>query len=249
MSQHWENAQEMIVDATPEQVWDAIATGPGIDSWYMGRSTVQPGDGGTVATDLGPFAMASRISVWEPGRHLRFSSEEAPDGGFIAFEYLIEGRVGGSTVLRTVASGFLPGDDWEVEYDAMLRGGAMYQQALAQYLTHFPGRTAYPVTAMGPAAGDWAKTWQCVGEAFGLPGAAADGDAVRCEVPGIGTVEGVVDYTEPGFLGIRTADALYRFGEGFFTGGLFLGHHVFADPSGQPADEAAWTAWAATVTV
>ena len=34
------------VHATPEEVWQAIATGPGIDSWFMGRNEVEPGEGG-----------------------------------------------------------------------------------------------------------------------------------------------------------------------------------------------------------
>ena len=40
----------------PEEVWAAIATGPGIDSWFMGRSQVQPGPQGTVRTVFGDYA-------------------------------------------------------------------------------------------------------------------------------------------------------------------------------------------------
>jgi hypothetical protein len=29
-------------------VWEAIATGPGLDSWFMGRNEVEPREGGTV---------------------------------------------------------------------------------------------------------------------------------------------------------------------------------------------------------
>ena len=34
---------EVEVPGTPEQVWDAIATGPGIDSWFMGTTEVDAG--------------------------------------------------------------------------------------------------------------------------------------------------------------------------------------------------------------
>jgi uncharacterized protein YndB with AHSA1/START domain len=32
----FEIREEIALDATPEQVWEAIASGPGMDSWFMG---------------------------------------------------------------------------------------------------------------------------------------------------------------------------------------------------------------------
>ena len=58
------------------------------------------------------------MTAWDPARRFAYRSGEAPDGRFIAYEFLIEGRAGGSTVLRTVTSGFLPGDDWAEEFEA-----------------------------------------------------------------------------------------------------------------------------------
>ena len=77
------------------------------------------GAGGAVRTDLGGYTMESTVTAWEPPRRFAFRGDETPDGRFIAFEYLIEGREQGSTVLRLVSNGFLPGDDWEAEFDAM----------------------------------------------------------------------------------------------------------------------------------
>ena len=42
MGHDFETRNEITVDATPEQVWEAIATGPGIDSWFLGRNQVSP---------------------------------------------------------------------------------------------------------------------------------------------------------------------------------------------------------------
>ena len=42
MSHPFEVTAEITVEATPEQVWDAIATGPGIDSWFMERARSTP---------------------------------------------------------------------------------------------------------------------------------------------------------------------------------------------------------------
>jgi len=145
------------VPASPEEVWAAIATGPGIDSWFMGRNEVKPGADGIVRTVFGDYAPESPITEWDPARRFGYRSGQAPDGRFIAFEYLIEGRAGGSTVLRAVTSGFIPGDDWADEFEAMKLGGALYFASLVEYLTHFPGRFAAPVTAYGPPDPDWPR--------------------------------------------------------------------------------------------
>jgi hypothetical protein len=46
MAHEFELHKEIELDATPEQVWEAIATGPGIDSWFMDRNQVEPCQGG-----------------------------------------------------------------------------------------------------------------------------------------------------------------------------------------------------------
>ncbi|MFC7648504.1 hypothetical protein ACFQX6_54750 [Streptosporangium lutulentum] len=43
MGHAWEERDEAVVAASAEEVWAAIATGPGIDSWFMGRNEVDPG--------------------------------------------------------------------------------------------------------------------------------------------------------------------------------------------------------------
>jgi uncharacterized protein YndB with AHSA1/START domain len=40
------------LDAGPEQVWEAIATGPGIATWFVPHD-VEPREGGTVEQDYG----------------------------------------------------------------------------------------------------------------------------------------------------------------------------------------------------
>ncbi len=144
----FEGVDEITVPATPEQVWDAVATGPGIDSWFMGRNEVEAGT--AVRMAFGGYTPEHAITAWEPGERLAYGSSPAPDGRFIAYEFLIEGRDRSSTVLRMVTSGFLPGDDWADEFEAMQHGGQLFFRTLVEYLTHFPGRTATPVTVFGP---------------------------------------------------------------------------------------------------
>jgi hypothetical protein len=85
----------------------------------------------------------------------------------MAFEWLIEGRDDGTTVLRLVQSGVL-GDDWEAEYDAWGTGWDMFLHQLGQYLRFFPGRAATPITVMGPGPGDAGKMWAELRRGLGL---------------------------------------------------------------------------------
>jgi uncharacterized protein YndB with AHSA1/START domain len=34
----FEVREAIELEATPQQVWEAIATGPGLDSWFMGSN-------------------------------------------------------------------------------------------------------------------------------------------------------------------------------------------------------------------
>jgi len=237
----FEIGDEITVDATPEQVWEAIATGPGIDSWLMGRNEVEPRQGGTVRMTLGGYAEEGTVTAWEPPRRFAYRGGEGEDGSFMAFEYLIEGRQGGGTVVRLVQSGVIGGDDWEAEYDALRKGWPMYLRTLAQYLTHFPGRTATPVSAQGPQQADQDHVWEALKRGLGLTGTVAEGDQVRFTLDGATEHQGVVDSVlYPSFLGVRTADGLYRFaGRG---GAVGVGHHVFADVD-QQQTERAWRDW------
>lgn len=241
MGHLWEQRDEAVVEASVEEVWQAIATGPGIDSWFMGRSEVEPGPSGSVRTDLGGFVMDSAVTAWDPPHRFAYRGD-GPGERFIAYEYLIEGREQSSTVLRVVASGFLPGDDWEAEFDAMTKGGAMYFRTLVAYLDHFPGRAGIPINLAGPPVTDWAAAWTALRGELGLSARPSLGDPVRVTLPGLPPIDGVVDFVNPAAIGVRTADALYRFIQGFF-GSVTLGHHLFADAVDEQQLTQAWHAW------
>ncbi len=159
----------------------------------------------------------------------------------MAFEYLIEGRDGGSTVLRLVHSGFL-GDDWETEFDALRKGWPMYLHTLGEYLAHFNGRRATPVFAAQPQSRDAAEVRAILLRALGIDHEPKQGERVHCAPEGLPAFDGVVDYLDEDFLGVRTEDALYRFIHGFM-GTAVVGHHLFGAVEQPEKTEAAWQAW------
>ena len=242
MAHPFEVRKEIELDATPEEVWEAIATGPGIDSWFMGTNEIEPREGGKARMTLPAWTLESTVTVWDPPKRLVLDTGEGDDGRLMVFEYLIEGREGGSSVLRFVHSGFLPGDDWETEYDALKVGDPMYIHKLAQYLKYFRGRTATPVDVYGPQVPDREQAWARLRGGLGVTGTVAEGDQVRLTPEGLPPMEGVVDYASPETLGLRTSDGLYRFIYGL-GGTIVLGHHIFSGDTNQKETEEAWQSW------
>jgi hypothetical protein len=207
----------------------------------MGRNEVKAGAGGAVRTVFGEYAPELEITGWDPAHRFAYGSDRAPDGRFIAYEFLIEGRAGGSTVLRTITSGFLPGDDWADEFEAMTLGGELYFGTLVAYLTYFAGRFATPVTAFGPPGTSWSRDRLLLCRGLGLAEPPEPGDTVR--LPGeAGPADGVVYFANAHAIGVRTPDALYRFMRGFAKP-VIAAHHLFAGDTDPDQARQAWEAW------
>jgi hypothetical protein len=210
----------------------------------MGRNTVEPREGGAtrmVVVDM--FTVDGSVTTWEPPHRFATRSDTAHDGSFHAFEYLIEGRDQGSTVVRLVHSGFIGHDDWESEFNALRAGDPMYLRTLGTYLTYFPGRTATPIGIFAPPQPDEDTVWRGLLRGLGLGAEVTAGQPVRLTPPGsTGEITGVVDSAlDPSFLGVRTNDALYRFvGRG---GAIGVGHHIFSPVADPTAEADAWRAW------
>jgi uncharacterized protein YndB with AHSA1/START domain len=241
MAHEFEIQKAITIEASPEQVWEAISTGPGIDSWFMGRSEIEPRTGGAARMTLPGWSLDSTITTWEPGKRYAHRSEAGPDGLQMAFEYLIEGRDNGTTVLRLVHSGFL-GDDWEAEYDALNEGDFMYLQKLAAYLKFFPGRTAaWSLFLPRPEVTDKDRAWSAFAGALDVTGPVREGDAVRLTVDGLPAADGSVVLANSQAIGVRTGDGLYTLIYGQDT--VVVEHHNFAPGADQQRSEAAWQAW------
>src|SRR6202046_1710047 len=140
MTHPFEVREEFTVDATPDQVWEAITSGPGVDSWLMGRTEIDSASKTSTFSMFGEVSSAA-ITAWEPGHRYATQEDPKPDGTFTAFEWLIEARDGGGAVVRVVHSGLL-GEDWEAEYNGLSVGGHASHTQVAVYLTHFAPRTA-----------------------------------------------------------------------------------------------------------
>src|SRR3954453_14675001 len=100
---------EVEVPGTPEEVWQAIATGPGISSWFV-PPEFEERDGKPVAVKLnfGPgMESSSPVTAWGPPRLFRSeASGWVPNSSPIATEWSVEARAGGTCLVRVVHSLF-----------------------------------------------------------------------------------------------------------------------------------------------
>ncbi|CAN3979311.1 SRPBCC family protein [Kitasatospora purpeofusca] len=239
MTHPFEIELETVLPASPDEVWAAIATGPGIDSWFMGRNELDPREGGTAAMEIGGHREDALITAYEPGKRLATRTATAENGRFMAFEYLVEGREGSATVLRVVHSGLL-GDDWEDEYDALRRGWPFHLHTLVEYLTHFRGRTGAPVFGVAPVPGRPAAELRgALAGALALPSPPTTGTRVAARPTGLPPLDGEVVWADDERFAIRTGDGLYGFHHS--AGLVLMFHHLFGpDTDGA---EAAWQQW------
>ena len=233
MSREFEITREVDLPAAPEDVWTAMTAQT--SAWMFPTGEAPTGEGGPIRT-------------WEPPHRLVIRME-SPDGTFNALDYTIEARDGGTAHLRYVHSGILS-DEWEDQYDAIGGHTDFYLHTLGQYLEHFNGRdvtyVGQPSDGInGPATAGTPDAMDTLRAALGASGAGV-GDEVHAPMGDAGTIDGVIDYSTPEFLGIRTDDGLFRFfGRNFYPGGVVgMSAHLFVEGGvDAAASEAALKKW------
>jgi uncharacterized protein YndB with AHSA1/START domain len=163
------------VPGTPDEVWAAVATGPGISSWFIPHR-IEEREGGEVVMDWGSGfgTQPGRVEVWDPPRRVVFTGAGSP----LAYEWLVEARDGGSCVVRLVNSGFGEGEEWDGQFHGMSDGWRLFLENLRLHLTHFRGRPATAIIPTRMTEGPNEAAWQRLCAALGLPADASAGDRV-----------------------------------------------------------------------
>jgi hypothetical protein len=231
MPPEFECRREVILPATPEEVWQAVATAKGNEAWLF-PNEIDPEGTGT--------------KTWDPPT--RFAARTEQGDWFNAVEFELEGREGGTTLLRYVHSGIFV-DDWDNQYDAVQQHTDFYLHTLAEYLEQFRGRTATfigdpPQGIQGPPGSAGPDGFERLRRALGLDERASEGDSVRLSPHGLEPVDGVIDYRRGNFLGVRSADALYCFfGRNAFGGPVGISIHSFAPDIDAEEAQQRWQQW------
>ena len=163
---------ELIVPGTPEQVWQAMATGDGYAGWFV-KAEIEPKEGGAMHFDFGEGAISGgSVTAWQPPA--RFAYEErdwAPGAPPVATEITITARSGGRSVVRMVHSLFSTSDEWDDQMEGFESGWPGFFALLRIYLAHFAGARASSFMAMQRADADALPAWTRLCDALGLAGA------------------------------------------------------------------------------
>lgn len=183
---------EVEVPGTPEEVWKAIATGPGISAWFV-PTVFEERDGKPVAVtfEFGPgMTSKSVITQWQPLKHfVREGDGWVPGSPPIATEFSVEAKSGGTCIVRVVQSLFSRTDDWDEELSGAEGGWPGIFRILRLYLTHFRGQSSAFMQFMTPVPGNPADAWTALTRALGFTGArAGEPWASHGDVPALGGV-------------------------------------------------------------
>lgn len=243
---------ETEVPGSPEEVWEAIATGPGISSWFV-PCELEGREGGQITMHFGP-GMDSRSTVTEWDAPRRFAAIN--EGGLgkggprMGTEWTVEARSGGTCLVRVVHSLFADSDDWDNQLTGVENGWPGFFRVLRLYLQHFRGLEPRAFVVMGISARPLAEVWTELLSRLDLEpriGAAAQSPAGAPEFSGEVAALGdgvakehlVVRLEKPGFgllsLGVQ--------GMGGKSAIVVTCYRYGASPAATAAEEAAFTDW------
>lgn len=164
---------ELLVPGTPEQVWQAIATGAGNTAWFT-KAEIGEHVGGALRFNFGPLGSSSgEVTTWQPPGRFAYVERDWSEGAPpVATEITITGRAGGKCVVRMVHSLFASADDWDDQLESFESGWPAFFDVLRLYLGDFAGQQAASFTIMAQAAGDQRSAWRDLAGRLGL----VDGD-------------------------------------------------------------------------
>src|SRR5437773_9264157 len=161
---------EFEVQGTPEEVWQALATGPGISSWFV-PTDIDERDGKPVAVNyhFGPgMEIRSVVTAYDAPRTFAQEGEGmTPGSPPMATEWRIEARAGGICIVRFVHSLFASTDDWDNQLESAASGWPGFFRTLRIYLEHFRGQRSALMQFVALVAGTEAEAWEALTAALG----------------------------------------------------------------------------------
>ena len=245
----WVSA-EVEVPGTPEEVWQAIATGPGVSSWFV-PTEIEERDGVpvSVTSHFGPGMDAvAKVTAWDPPRRFAAEGEWGPGAPPVATEWIVEARSGGTCLVRVVHSLFASGDDWDDQLAGTESGWPGFFRILRLYLSHFRGLRGSVFQLMSMVPGPAPEAWDALTGALGLTGAAA-GER-RSAPAGVPPLAGTVESGEGRQLLLRLdepAPGIAHLIAHEMGGQVMLAIHFYLYGDGAPdviaRDEPLWRAW------
>jgi uncharacterized protein YndB with AHSA1/START domain len=246
------------VAGTQEEVWEAIATGTGISSWFV-PTDVEFGDDGIPVRMISHFGddesmdAVGDVVEWSPPQKLVATSRDlGEEGPEVSSEWSVD-TVSGSTSVVTVRHSFVSDSkDWDSHLEDWEGGWPWFFNVLGLYLLDFRGQSsaAYRVIGVAPQ-----PTWDAWDEFAGAIGLSESEVGARVKAPDelppmIGTVKhtsgegqefgAIVRLDEPA-AGILSAFAMAMDGQVFLVLDFF--HYGKMAKDAARRWEPRWHAW------
>ena len=232
---------EVEIRATPEAVWKAIASGPGVASWFMAmESEFDERVGGEIRTRMGEeMVKIGELTAWDPPHHFASEGDDAyaPGTPRVGFEWTVETKEGGTCVVRLVHSLFVDDDSWDTQLGDAEAGWAAFFHILRNYVERHVEQPSGVAQAMAPVSGTMDDAFARLTSALGMT-ELTPGAKVACAEDGAphftGEIEDVVHgpaarvmirlekpFPGTGWIGVasingalRAQASLYYYGEG-----------------------------------
>lgn len=162
---------EFVAPGTPEQLWQAMATGPGNAAWFT-RAQIDGRVGGVLRFEFAPgMTSQGEVTAWEPPHRFGYVEREwNGDAPPVATEIVITPRAGGRCVVRMVHTLFSSKDDWDDQLESFEEGWPSFFEVLRLYLARHAGRPAASFQATAHATDSIGAAWSRLASALGVAG-------------------------------------------------------------------------------
>lgn len=159
------------VSGSVEEVWEAVASGPGISGWFLPTEMQLGFDGEPVrlVSHLGPHtSRVADIKLWDPPRSFRAVSEDLPaEAPPLATTWSVQPSDQGCRVevehsMRTEVT------DWDVLLETAREGWRSFFHVLKVYLANFSGKRCEACTLLITTRESEDKAWETLSEPLGL---------------------------------------------------------------------------------
>ena len=129
------------IDASPQEVWNALTTAEGLQNWFPQAATVEgTGVGSVVTFTFGEMSWPTTVVAWDPGKHVRWGHDDMMGPGTaMLVDYYITTE-GGKTRLRLVQSAFGASDAWDNLFEGTKAGWTYFLYNMRIYLEKHLGK-------------------------------------------------------------------------------------------------------------
>lgn len=175
---------EAEVPGSPELVWSAIASGPGISSWFVPTQFEADATGKAirVISNFGP-GMESRanVSAWEPPTRFTADSKDfGPEAPAVSTEWRVDAHDGDSCTVRVTHSVRTEESAWDGTLESWEKGWPDFFRLLRLYMQNFPGDFSSSFQTQCQTQSSRRDAWGQLARSLGLDGAGS-GDSFESQ--------------------------------------------------------------------